>query len=124
MTISTTAQCSTAYKHSESATPPAWYAAYTYPRHEKRVAEYLSRKSIDNFLPTYRSVRQWKNGRATVDLPLVPRYVFVRIQPTAHLQVLTAPSVAGIVGSSSGPAEIPDSEMQMLRAELLQLRAE
>jgi transcription antitermination factor NusG len=101
-----------------------WYAVYTCPRHEKRVADHLSRKSLESFLPTYRCVRLWKNGKAKIDLPLFPGYVFVRIHPSDQLRVLTSPSVVRILGSSSGPAEIADSEIQMLQAELFQLRAE
>jgi transcription antitermination factor NusG len=54
-----------------------WYAAYTFPRHEKYVARQLDEKSIDSFLPLYRSLRRWKDRRKQIELPLFPGYVFV-----------------------------------------------
>jgi hypothetical protein len=35
-----------------------WYALYTAPRHEKRVAEQIQQQGVDCFLPLYRSVRR------------------------------------------------------------------
>jgi hypothetical protein len=47
-----------------------WYAAYTCPRHEKYVARQLNERSIDSFLPLYRSLRRWKDRRKQIELPL------------------------------------------------------
>jgi hypothetical protein len=56
-----------------------WCAAYVMARHEKVVADQLTRRSVEAFLPLYRSVRYWKNRRAIVELPLFPSDLFVRI---------------------------------------------
>jgi hypothetical protein len=52
-----------------------WYAAYTNPRHEKYVARQLDERSIDSFLPLYRSLRRWKDRRKQIELPLFPGYL-------------------------------------------------
>ena len=67
---------------------PAWYAAYTHPRHEKKVAQQLKERDIEHFLPIYRSVRKWKDRRKELDLVLFPGYLFV------HTQLRTAAGTA------------------------------
>ena len=68
---------------------PQWYAAYTTPRHEKSVARHCGQRSIEHYLPLYNSVRKWSDGsRVTLDLPLFPGYLFVRIKRTERVRVL------------------------------------
>ena len=94
---------------------PRWYAAYTCARHEKRVAEQLKWRAVEMFLPLYETVHRWKNGRARVELPLFPSYVFVRIALKDRLQVLELPSVVRLVGFDGHPAVLPDREIEALR---------
>jgi transcription antitermination factor NusG len=95
---------------------PQWFAAYTIPRREKHVQELLMERGIENFLPLYRSTRQWKKCcPAVLDLPLFPNYVFVRIARVARGTVLGMTGVLSIVGSPTKPWPLPDSEMEALR---------
>jgi transcription antitermination factor NusG len=78
-----------------------WFAAYTTPRHEKHVGEVLAERNIESFLPLYRTVRQWKKSSpVTLELPLFPCYLFVRINRAARGAVLSLPGVLSIVGST------------------------
>ena len=95
-----------------------WYAAYTCANHEKRVAEQLSARSVEHFLPLYESVRRWKDRRVQLQLPLFPGYVFVRLALRDRLQVLEIPSVARLVGFNGTPAALPDAEIEALKAGL------
>src|SRR4029077_404478 len=81
-----------------------WYAAYTCPNHEKKVAEQLDRRSIEQLLPVYYSVRQWKDRKMRLARPLFPGYVFVRIPAQQRLRVLEVPGVARLVGFGNEPA--------------------
>jgi transcription termination/antitermination protein NusG len=104
---------------------PRWYAAWTRSRHEKRVAEQLERKSVETFLPVYETVRQWKNGRHRVSLPLFPGYAFVRIALRDRLEVLKVPGVVRLVGFNGAPTPLSDEEVEDLREALVQgVRAE
>lgn len=95
---------------------PQWFALYTTPRHEKHVSEMLAQREIENFLPLYRTARQWKKSRPVVlELPLFPTYVFVRIARQARGTVLGTPGVLSIVGSSREPWPLPDFEIEALR---------
>lgn len=95
-----------------------WYAAYTSANHEKRVAEQLTRRSVEHFLALYQTVRRWKDRRVKLELPLFPGYVFVRIALNDRLQVLQVPGVAKLVGFRGTPTALPTEEIDALRTSL------
>ncbi len=97
---------------------PKWFAAYTSPRHEKRVGQHLEMREIEHFLPLYRTHRKWSDGsRVTLDLPLFPGYIFVCIQRTQRVRVLEVPGVLSVVGGTGGePASLPEEEIDALRS--------
>lgn len=102
-----------------------WYAAYTCANHEKQVATQLDVRAVEHFLPLYSSVRRWKDRRVTLDLPLFPGYVFIRLALQERLRVLEIPGVVRLVGFNGQAAALPDEEMEILRSGLSQsLRAE
>jgi transcription antitermination factor NusG len=104
--------------------PRLWYAVYTTCRHEKRVAAHLHHRTIEYYLPLYRSRRRWKDGsNVTLDLPLFPGYIFVHIQSAERVPVLEVPGVLWIVGSSGNqPTPLPEFEIETLRSALDPLR--
>ena len=93
-----------------------WYAVYANSRHEMVVNEKLRMREIESFLPIQRSVRRWKNGcKKTLELPLFPSYLFVRIGRKERGRVLGTPGVISLVGSAIEPVPVPDREIEMLR---------
>jgi transcription antitermination factor NusG len=95
-----------------------WYVAYTSANREKRVAEQLVVRAVEHFLPTYSSVRKWKDRRVTLELPLFPGYVFVRLALRDRLTVLRIPGLARLVGFDGTPTSLPDEEIEALRSTL------
>jgi transcription antitermination factor NusG len=100
--------------------PANWFAVYTTPRHEKRVAQHLGQRQIEFYLPLYRSERKWSDGsRVTLDLPLFPGYLFVHIGRTERVRVLDVPGALAVVGGTGGqPAPLPDAAIDALRCGL------
>src|SRR5215467_5686626 len=94
---------------------PHWYAAYTCSRHEKRVVEHLSNRSVEHYFPQYETVSRWKDRRVLVSLPLFPGYVFVHISLCERLRVLTVPGVVRLVGFHGLPAPLPGEAIEELR---------
>jgi len=92
-----------------------WYVAYTCTHHEKQVAQQLSERHVENFLPVYQSVRRWKDRRKELQLALFPSYVFVRMNLKDRLQVLQLPGVVSFVNFRGAPAPLSDSEIETLR---------
>ncbi|HEX4020611.1 MAG TPA: UpxY family transcription antiterminator [Acidobacteriaceae bacterium] len=93
----------------------SWWALYTRHQHEKVVAETLSAKGFEVFLPLYESIRRWKDRSKALSLPLFPCYVFVRGGFSRRLQVVTTPGVHMILSSGERAALIPDEEIQAIR---------
>lgn len=102
-----------------------WYAGYTATRHEKRIAEQLMQRSVEHFLPLYQTIHRWKNGRHRVELPLFPGYIFVHIALRERSRVLEIPGFVRLVGFSSIPYALPDTEINAMRDALnLRVKAE
>jgi transcription antitermination factor NusG len=94
---------------------PHWFAAYTQPNHEKSVARQMSERAIPHYLPLYESVRQWKDRKIRLDLPLFPGYVFVRMPLQNRLTVIQVPSLIRLVGFGGEPVTIPEAELMAIR---------
>jgi transcription antitermination factor NusG len=105
-------------------TAPRWFAAYTFPRHEKLVAQQLAQKSVESYLPLYEAIHRWKDRRARVQVPLFPGYVFVQILLSERLKVLEITSVLRIVSFKGQAAPLPEGEIEALRNALLHRKAE
>jgi transcription antitermination factor NusG len=95
-----------------------WYAVYTSAHHEKKATAEISRRGIESFLPVYQSVRRWSDRRITLDLPLFPGYLFVRLDLRDRLKVLDVPGVARLVGFGGLPMALPEDQITGLRAGL------
>jgi transcription antitermination factor NusG len=96
-----------------------WFAVFTMPQHEKSVARQLHLRGVESFLPTYDSLRSWKNRQqVTLALPLFPSYLFVRIAKPERFRVLQAPGVLRIVGNHCEPIPVPDETIEFLGSDL------
>lgn len=94
---------------------PRWFAAYTVANHEKSVARQLADRAIPHYLPLYESVRQWKEPRIRLELPLFPGYVFVQISLRDRLQVIQVPSLIRLVGFGGEPVALPEDDLAAIR---------
>jgi transcription antitermination factor NusG len=93
----------------------AWCALYTRHQHEKTVADMLSAKGFEVFLPLYESMRRWKDRNKMLSLPLFPCYVFVRGGLHRRLQVVSTPGVHMILCNGNRVAIIPEAEIDAIR---------
>ena len=75
-----------------------WHALYTRHQHEKVVAQALTGKGFEVFLPLYSAVRRWKDRQKELSLPLFPSYVFIRGGLDRMLNIVTTPGVHALVG--------------------------
>ena len=94
---------------------PHWHALYTRHQHEKQVAQSLSIKEHDVFLPIYRVAHRWRDRTKHLWLPLFPCYVFIRGGMDRQLQLLTTPGIVGILHSSGRPAIVPQEQIDAVR---------
>jgi transcription antitermination factor NusG len=92
-----------------------WFAIYTRHQHEKAIAKSLERSDVEVFLPLYDVLRQWKDRKKRLSLPLFPSYVFLRCSFEQHLKVLCTPGVHSFVSFGGRPAPIPIAEIDAIR---------
>jgi transcription antitermination factor NusG len=109
----------------DSAAERRWFATFTLPQNEKSVLKQLDVRDVESFLPTYETVRVWKNRqRKKVTLPLFPTYLFVRINRAERAKVLRCPGVLHIVGTHKEPLPLADAEVELLRSGVCRRRVE
>lgn len=90
-----------------------WFAIQVRPRYEFIVASVFRSKGFEEFLPSYKSKRQWSDRQKEIELPLFPSYVFCRFDARIQVPILTTPGVIRIIGVNSA---IPDSEIEAIQA--------
>jgi transcriptional antiterminator NusG len=90
---------------------PFWYALYTRSRHEQVVRNQLNDKGIQNFLPLYTNVSQWKDRRKIIHIPLFPGYLFVKILVQDRVQVLKSFGAVRLIGDGYNPIPIPEEQI-------------
>lgn len=92
-----------------------WWAIYTRHQHEKVVADVLSAKGFEVFLPLYDSIRRWKDRQKLLSLPLFPCYVFVRGGMNRRFQIINTPGVHMALTHGDRIAVIPEKEIDAVR---------
>jgi transcription antitermination factor NusG len=92
-----------------------WYAVYTRPRWEKKVADLLTKKKVDNYCPLNRVVRQWADRKKTVFEPLFTSYVFVNALPEEYLAIKQTDGILNFVYWLGQPAIIKNEEIDAVK---------
>lgn len=97
-----------------------WYALYSKPNSELRVAQTLTTRGFTTFLPLL-------NARpAERSVPLFPSYLFVQCDlATSGISALEwIPGLCRVLSFDGHPAVVPDQAIEMIRAELRRIEDE
>lgn len=94
---------------------PLWYAVYTKPKWEKKVAALLSQKGIENYCPLNKVIKQWHDRKKWVEEPLFTSYVFARLTATEIAEVKKTSGVLNFVYWLGKPAVIREEEIQIIK---------
>ncbi len=92
-----------------------WYAIYTRPRSEKKVHELLTLYHFNSYLPLITTIRQWSDRKKKVQLPLIPSYIFVKIEEKNLNDILPINGVVRVLKHLGKPAKIQDYEIENLK---------
>lgn len=94
-----------------------WYAIQTRCRFEQKAATQLQNKGIETFLPLVKEIHRWSDRRQIVQVPLFPRYGFVRLSdsPAHQLRVLQTVGVTGFVMMKGSPVPVPEQQLEDVR---------
>jgi transcription termination/antitermination protein NusG len=96
----------------------AWYAIYTHCRHEARAEAALHHNGVETYLPWITTPSRRRDRRRLLTVPLFPGYFFVHSNPEAagFVEILKAPGVVRILGFKDGPAPVPETTIDSIRA--------
>lgn len=93
-----------------------WYAVYTKPRWEKKVATLLGRAGIEHYCPLNRVLRQWSDRKKLIDEPLFSCYIFVRVGEIDKWRVKEIDGVLNYVYWLGKPATVANKEIDLIRS--------
>jgi transcription antitermination factor NusG len=95
-----------------------WFALYTKPRNEKAVAEKLEALGIETYCPMVTTIKQWSDRKKKTQTPLLPSYVFVKMEDSNRKQVFLVSGVVQFVFWLGKPAIIRPQEIEALKDQL------
>ncbi|MFA6149720.1 MAG: UpxY family transcription antiterminator [Chitinophagaceae bacterium] len=92
-----------------------WFVIVTRPRAEKKVSEGLSKTGIIHLLLMQKQLRQWKDRKKWVEMPLFNSYIFVLINPLHRNEVFDVPGVIKFVSIGGKPSTISEVEIDRIK---------
>jgi transcription antitermination factor NusG len=92
-----------------------WYAVYTKPRWEKKVAQLLDEKGIENYCPLNKVIKQWSDRKKLVLEPVFKSYVFVRIADDNKWELKKINGILNFVYWLGKPAVIKEEEIVTIK---------
>ncbi|MBC7687714.1 MAG: UpxY family transcription antiterminator [Aquabacterium sp.] len=92
-----------------------WYAVYTKPRWEKKVAGLLDDKGIENYCPLNKVVKQWSDRKKVVLEPIFKSYVFVRVPDAQKWDLKAVSGIINFVYWLGKPAVVRDEDIETIR---------
>ena len=92
-----------------------WFALYTKPRWEKKIAKILDEKGIENYCPLKKIVKQWSDRKKVVMEPVFKSYIFVKILDENKWSLKNIPGILNFVFWLGKPAIIKDQEINTVK---------
>lgn len=92
-----------------------WYAVYTLPRWEKKLARKLEDLGYEVFCPLNRVKKQWSDRKKTVHEPLFKGYLFLRLEEARKWEIKSIQGILNFVYWNGKPGVIRDEEIETIR---------
>lgn len=94
-----------------------WHVLHVTSNHEKKVAQHLSARDLEHYLPLYTEHSRWSDRTVVLERPLFTGYVFVRLSPESRYSVISVPGVIRLLGN--GPTNtVGSEELERIRSGL------
>lgn len=102
-------------KNKEIEATKVWRALYVASRQEKKVAELLTKKGVEAYVPLQKTMRQWSDRKKMVEFPLLNGYVFAHITLGEQERTLQTRGVVNFVRAEGKIATVRDYEIEQLK---------
>jgi transcriptional antiterminator RfaH len=105
-----------------------WYLVHTKPRQEQSALQNLEQQGFQCYLPTLPSEKLLRGKLTVNDLPLFPRYLFIRLGQGASAQswipIRSTKGVSRLVSFGVEPARVHDELIDLLKAQEASVQGE
>ena len=95
-----------------------WNAICTKPRTEKRVILGLEKLGIQAYCPMETRIHQWSDRKKKILIPIIPSYVFVRIDEKERHHVFQVSGVVRYLFWQGKPAIVKNFEIEAMKTAL------
>ena len=92
-----------------------WYAAYTFPKFEKKVHLELINRNVEAYLPLQKVFRQWSDRIKKIEVPLFPNYIFIKTEDVESRELVRIHGISNFVSFEKKPATISDEDITIIR---------
>lgn len=95
---------------------PRWYLLHCKPQQQSRAQWHLDNQDFVCFNPTHAVQRKYRRRTCTVDEPLFPNYLFIRLEQETDWRALTATrGVLRVVSFNGRPLPVEEQVIEGLR---------
>jgi transcription antitermination factor NusG len=91
-----------------------WQVLHVRSSYEKRVAQHLTVRSVEHYLPLYRERVKWTDRTVMTERPLFSGYVFARFPLAARITVISTPGVVRSLGDEDR-CVVSSEELERIR---------
>ncbi len=92
-----------------------WFALYVQPRKEKVVEKELLKIGYEVYLPLKQELRQWKDRKKLIEVPLIPSYVFMNIEEREMWDIVRINGCVKFIWFNGKPCPIPDNQIDSIK---------
>jgi transcriptional antiterminator RfaH len=92
-----------------------WYAFYTTPRAEKKIADRLAKAGVEYYLPLLKTLKQWSDRKKMVIEPLFKSYIFIHIPEQEIRNILPVDGIIKVINFGGIPQAIPEEQLNYLK---------
>jgi len=92
-----------------------WNVLHVTANHEKRVAQHLTARGVEHYLPLYKERSRWTDRTVELERPLFAGYVFTRFASGQKLSVISIPGVLHLLGGGTECHTVSADELERIR---------
>lgn len=92
-----------------------WFALYVQPRKEKVVEQELLKRGYEVYLPIKQELRQWKDRKKIIEVPLIPSYIFMNIEEREVWDIVRINGCVKFIWFNGKPCPIPDNQIDSIK---------
>jgi transcription antitermination factor NusG len=91
-----------------------WHVLHVLSNHENRVAQHLTVRCVEHYVPLYREKVKWTDRTKVTERPLFSGYLFARISAQNRIAAISSPGVLRVLGDDLRDM-VSDEELGRIR---------